>query len=131
MIYMPSYGMLSVRAVTANGALPVEGASVIVTERDGNKNRLIAYRETDRSGLSEDIKVETPDIELSQSPGNKTGYSICDIEVYATGFYTIIIKNTQVFPDNTSIQTVSMPPLPENADINKRTLTYSVSPQDL
>ena len=106
-----SYGTLRVRAYTASGALPIEGAVVRVMGA-GEDNRLIVFSSlTDRDGLSELMILPTPDKELSLSPGpSELPYSVYDLEISLDGYYTKRINGLTVFPGINSIQLINMIP---------------------
>ena len=104
-------GYLKVQTVEADGAFPVEGAVVIVTDSVGGN---IASLRTDRSGLTETISLFAPPASLSQSPENSTlPYSTYTIQISKEGFYPIEDYKVPVFAGITSIQRANMIPLSE------------------
>lgn len=107
-----SSGFLQAEVSTANRALPIKDASVIVTRKDGDKSELIALLTTDENGLTETIELPAPNIAYSESPDQtQKPFSNYQLAVYARGFYTIPQLNVPVFPTVKSIQPVSMIPL--------------------
>ncbi len=110
-----SYGKFGVRAFAANSAYPVENALVIVRSKkaDGTP-ATIAVLETDESGKTQTITLETPPKSLSLSPGSDIPpYSLYDVEITHPGFYSIITRDVQIYPDTTSILPINMLPLPD------------------
>ncbi len=110
-----SYGKFGVRAFAANSAYPVENALVIVRSKkaDGTP-ATIAVLETDESGKTQIITLETPPKSLSLSPGsNIPPYSLYDVEITHPGFYSIVTRDVQIYPDTTSILPINMLPLPD------------------
>lgn len=105
-------GYLRVQAVTADGAFPVEGAAVIVTDSDGGT---VASLRTDRSGLTETIPLFAPSASLSQAPenGGTLPYSTYTVEISKDGFYPVEDYSVPVFDGITSIQRANMIPLTE------------------
>lgn len=106
-----SSGTLRVRAYTAGGALPVEGAVVRVVG-SSEDNRLIAFSSlTDRDGLSELLILPAPSVDFSLTPDPaELPYSLYDLEVSVPGYYTKRIKGLTVFSGINSIQLVNMIP---------------------
>ena len=110
-----SYGKFGVRAFAANSAYPVENALVIVRSKkiDGTPVT-VAVLETDESGKTQIITLETPPKSLSLSPGSDIPpYSLYDVEITHPGFYSIITRDVQIYPDTTSILPINMLPLPD------------------
>lgn len=107
-----SSGFLQAEVSTANRALPIKDASVIVTRKDGDKSELIALLTTDENGLTETIELPAPNIAYSESPDQtQKPFSDYQLAVYARGFYTVPQLNVPIFPTVKSIQPVSMIPL--------------------
>lgn len=106
-----SNGTLRVRAYTAGGALPVEGAVIRVTGASED-NRLVAYSTiTDRDGLGELFTLPAPDVNYSLSPSPaEAPYALYDLEITADGYYTKTIRGISVFSGVNSIQLVNMIP---------------------
>lgn len=69
-----NYGTLQVRAVTARGALPVEGARIYISEDDpeNGKTGVIFSGRTNSAGLSEKISLPAPPPENSEVPAEMT-----------------------------------------------------------
>lgn len=110
-----SYGKFGVRAFAANSAYPVENALVIVRTKKGDGTPVtVAVLETDESGKTQVITLETPPKSLSLSPGSDIPpYSLYDVEITHPGFYSIITRDVQIYPDTTSILPINMLPLPD------------------
>ncbi|MBO5005808.1 MAG: hypothetical protein J6C89_00035 [Clostridia bacterium] len=110
-----SYGKFGVRAFAANSAYPVANALVIVRGKKANGTpTTIAVLETDESGKTQIITLETPPKSLSLSPGSDIPpYSLYDVEITHPGFYSIITRDVQIYPDTTSILPINMLPLPD------------------
>jgi hypothetical protein len=74
----------------------------------------VAVLETDESGKTQVITLETPPKSLSLSPGSDIPpYSLYDVEITHPGFYSIITRDVQIYPDTTSILPINMLPLPD------------------
>ena len=106
-----SYGTLVVRAYTAGGALPVEGAVVRVLGADED-NRMVGFSSlTDQDGLSEKFTLPAPSVEYSLAPNpSEAPYSVYDIEISKNGYFTKRIRGLTVFAGINSIQLIDMIP---------------------
>ena len=106
-----SSGTLRIRAYTASGALPVEGATVRVSGALED-NRLVAYSSiTDRNGLSDLFVRPAPAVDYSLSPNPaELPYSVYDLEISAPGYYSKRINGLTVFAGINSVQLINMIP---------------------
>ena len=106
-----SSGRLTVRAYTAGGALPVEGAVVRITGAT-EENRLVAYSLiTDRDGVTEMTELPAPGISYSLSPAPaEMPYALYDIEISAPGYYSERLNGVSIFSGISSVQPINMIP---------------------
>lgn len=106
-----SSGKLTVRAYTAGGALPVEGAVVRIMGAT-EENRLVAYSLiTDRDGVTEVTLLPAPSISYSLSPDPaEMPYALYDIEITAPGYYSERLNGVSVFSGISSVQPINMIP---------------------
>ena len=115
-----SYGRFGVRAFSAGAAIPVAGALVFVRgKRADGESYTVAVLETDESGKTQTILLETPPKSISLSPGGGTPYALYDVEVSHRDYYTVVTRDVQVYPDTTSILPVNMIPLPDTVGSEK------------
>ena len=128
---MKEYGTIVVQLYTAQGAIPVPDASVVISLVDGDATKLLAYRITDESGLTTPIEVETPPKELTTRTDDKRGYTNCNIQVSHAKYYNMMIRNVQVFSTFETLQQVEMIPLGEFTLPSDRQKTYEITPQNL
>lgn len=108
-------GRLVVNVRTADGSIPVPGAKVTVLSNGPGESQVLAVLNTDGSGSTPTITVETPERALSESPGNTIGYTSLIILVEKEGFVSDQFTGAAVFPGITTVQPVNMIPLPEFA----------------
>ena len=108
-----SVGFLIVSVNTANGALPVEGATVTVYGGNEAQSDVIYSLKTDESGRTEKVVLSTKSKELSTEPGNIAPFKCYNIEVSAPGYYDNNYINVPIFQGITSLQGVSLIPLSE------------------
>lgn len=110
-----NYGKLVVRVSAASGAVPVPGATVVVrSAENGSPVRVIGVLTTDESGLTESLSVATPPLSESLAPGGKQPFSEISAEISADGYLTSVNINIPIYPGITSIQPVSLIPLPDS-----------------
>ena len=103
-------GRLQVRAVTAGGALPVEGALVTVAGADPQNKDIRVTLLTDNVGKTEEISLPAPAAALSLSPGTRKPYAAYNITVERADFYVHQALNVPVFDRVVSIQTSELIP---------------------
>ena len=116
-------GYMIVRVTTARGAIPLEGATVIVSDylpEDVNERGNAIYTlTTNSSGLTDKFPLPAPPRELSQSPGNGKSYLTYNIAVTKDGYYQQNYINAPVFEGITSIQSADMIPLSDNGQTDR------------
>lgn len=118
-------GYLVVRVSTARGAIPVEGAEVIVRKSDLNDSDIIVSMISSNAGLTPHISLPAPPRALSESPGNIKPFSTYNIEVRADGYSMQHYNEVPIFDGITSYQNAILIPLPDN--INSDNSTYDSS----
>ena len=93
---------------TARSALPVQGASVLVTDPITGRNTRLT---TDQSGRTHVLCVTAPPLSWSQSPGNDgRPYNIYHADIRAEGYVPVRLTGIQVFAGQQSLQMVEMIP---------------------
>lgn len=107
-------GRLSVRVYTAAGAIPLEGAIVIIRDSPSAGGGIVVSLRTDRSGMTPTVTLPAPPKALAQQPGNVKPYCTYGIDVILPGYYTPVFENVPIYDGITSVQNVGMIPLPEN-----------------
>ncbi|MBQ6890422.1 MAG: hypothetical protein IJN53_05340 [Oscillospiraceae bacterium] len=108
---MSATGYLRLRAFTSQAEIPLQYVTVSVTDTQGNT---IAYRTTDRSGLVEQIPIQTPDLSAGTSP-NSGVLPFGRVNVYAhlDGYEQIDALDVQIFPGTVTNLNLQMIPLSE------------------
>ena len=112
------YGYIVVRASTARGAIPLEGALVEIYDysaefAEGRGDIIGVYR-TGASGLTEKIQLPAPARSLSMSPGNGASYSTYNIRVSKDGYAPTSYINVPIFEGITAVQSAELVPLSAN-----------------
>ena len=105
---MAGRGTFVAQISTANMTVPIEGASVTITEADTQVPQLISFQKTDMNGRTAPVGFDTPDISLSEAPGNPKPFAVINVQVDMTLYHTVLIKNVQVFPERESLQQVEV-----------------------
>ena len=127
---MATSGTLVTRTFTGRGELPVAGVTVSVVQRDPRgQMELLSVLVSDAVGGTVPIVIETPHLDLSQSPGNPVPYAVVDIWADRQGFELLVIEDVQIFPGVTSIQELPLIPRPE--DGGRGGESVEITPQDL
>ncbi len=107
-------GTLRVQVSLAKGAIPVEGATVLVSTVEETP-AVLAHLTTNQSGLTEQISLPAPSSDFSQIPDSGVRpYSVYNIKIQYPGYYTEEAINVPIFDKINSIQPVALIPLPEN-----------------
>ena len=110
-----NYGRLVIRVSAASGAVPISGATVIIRSSENTPPvTVLATVITDESGLTEPILVLTPPVSESLSPGGRQPFAEISTEVSAEGYFTSSNLNIPIYPGITSIQPVTLIPLPDS-----------------
>ncbi len=128
---MAQKGYLSTRIYTSRGSIPIEGASVTVIKNNGDRQNIIARRTTDRNGQIVLVTIDAPDSELSLSPGNEDVFAVVDVRIDKENFYTVIIKDVQIFGGQTTLVDTPLIPIIENEDFENRAEEFTETPQNL
>ena len=124
-------GFLGVSTFAAGRILPISGANVYVSQLEEQREVLLYSLVTDENGNTQIVSIESPDMSLSEQPGNIQPFSLVNVRVIKDGFFRTVIKDVQVFANRITIQNVDMVPLPENIDGVNTTNTFVVLPQNL
>lgn len=130
---MAQTGTLGVRVFASRAQLPVEGATVVITQKTGNgKNRVLSLQETDRNGSIRPITVTTPNVGESTSPnGRARPFARCDIWVEHEGYEVLVVEDVQIFPGQMSLQQVELNPLVRGEAWTERTEVRPIPAQTL
>ena len=127
---MSQTGTLVTRVFTSRGQLPVQDAFVsVVYHGDEANQRLLSVQNSDRSGNTMPITIDTPILADSQSPDQPTPFALCDLRVEHRGYQLLIIRNVQIFPGIVSVQ--DLPLIPLSNDGTPEISQVNITPQDL
>lgn len=129
-------GELQVNVTDSDNA-PIRDARVTISEPETaiNPNSLIERLETDVSGQTQIVDLNTPPLEYSLNENNENmPYANYNIQIEAPGYETENISNVEILPDSLSLQNVRMRRREgeqvENIDIDPHTL-YAEYPEKI
>jgi hypothetical protein len=103
-------GNLEIRVTSLIGFFPIKNA-VIKISYSNNPNEIIKTATTDESGLSSVFSLPSPKPLYSEEPSEEMPYSEYDIHVTAEGYEPVTVYGTEILPNVTAIQPISMTPL--------------------
>lgn len=114
-------GRLIFRVSTASGAIPLEGARIIIRDKgaegEPQRGNALGVLYSDRNGKTEVVALPTVPRGLSLSPRNGDApppFLCYDAEVTLAGYRTVNFICIPIFDGVTSVQPADMVPLPEN-----------------
>ena len=109
-------GGLQVRAFTADGAFPVEGATVRVYARQTPQPALCYLLQTDRDGLTPTVRLPGIPLQDTQAPGRTEGERLYEVWTEKEGYYSVQHRQIAVYNDTVTRQPVRMIPLPDDRE---------------
>lgn len=113
MIKPETDGGIRVHVFTARGAVPVAGATVIITREAGGETVLISVQQSDDCGDCPEVRVPAPP---STADEQFPAYYTYDIAVQADGYYRERSADVPVFEGVVSVQSFDLIPLPAGHD---------------
>ena len=131
---MAQTGTLSVRVFTSNAQLPIEGATVVVTQKNRNgKYDLLSVQATNSSGETQNIAISTPKAinSTSVAEAGTVPDSTCEVWAEAPGFAMLKVDGVQMFPDVVTVQRMELIPLEEGEDSLGRVDERNITAQNL
>lgn len=91
---------------------PIVGATVEIREENGDRSEApIASITTDENGLTPEIDLDAPSVDLSLEPSAIRPYTEYNIVVSAPGYEDIYIDGAEILADVTALQNIRMIPL--------------------
>ena len=104
---MNDFGWLLVRVSAARGALPVDGALVIVRDTAGTE---YARMYTDAGGETALLQLPTPALANSLSPEQADAYPVYELEISHPAYQTLQALPVQIFTGITSVLPIDLLP---------------------
>lgn len=103
-------GRLQINVTSTIGLIPVQDATVTISYT-GVPDVTIERLTTDSSGQTEEIDLPAPPLEYSLTPVEQQPYSEYNIQIEAPGYEPLMISGTEILPDVTAVQPVSLTPV--------------------
>ena len=103
-------GLLQVNVVNIQNNFPIQNARVTISYK-GDREFPVEQVTTNSSGQTEQVALPAPPLEYSLEPSDVRPYSEFNLLVEAEGFDPLAISGTEILPDATAIQPVSMTPV--------------------
>lgn len=103
-------GDLSIRVTSATGFLPINNATITIS-LTGAPDTVVETTSTDDSGISPTLSLPAPALNLSTSPSEEMPYAEYNISVTAPGYEPVMVSGTEILPDVTAVQPISMNPI--------------------
>lgn len=130
---MPDIGKLTFNVTSTIGLIPITDATITIRS-SGVTDSTIEELRTDNSGQSETIELPTPPFDYSQEPNSSQPYANYDITVTAPGYEPTVVNGTEVLPDVTAVQPITLTPIEtgtaeEDIVIPPHTLYYEYPPK--
>ena len=108
-------GRLLVNVTSASTNVPISNATVSISSMS-TPDSILEQTQTNSSGQTEDLELQTPPLEYSLEPGSPMPYAEYVIRVTAPGFEPFEVEGTEVLPDTTALQPIRMTPLAPGAE---------------
>ena len=105
-------GYIKARVFTANGAIPLPDATVLIESGEDRNDSISLELKTDENGETQTAEVPTPSKSAGDAPGETRPYAVYNIEAYLPGYYPYRATNIPVFGDTLTVQPIGLIPLP-------------------
>ena len=113
-------GFFRVNVTTADGALPIQGATVTVSSVGENgDNTILGVMKTDSAGVTRTMELPAPPLRESFDEDTGTAqraYFYYQVDVDAEGYYPERFVNVGLFPGVVTIQRAKLIPYPAGYD---------------
>ena len=107
-------GFLVVQVTTANTAIPLSGATVIISRDEPESADVLYQLRSGGDGRTERVELSAPPRIDSQRPSSEPPYTAYNIEVRMPQYQTALYRAVPIFDGITSMQQANLVPLPEN-----------------
>lgn len=121
----PAYsGNLTINVTSSQGLIPIDNAKIEISYTR-EPDTVVTTLTTNDSGQTDTVSLPAPNISYSTEPSEVKPYSEYNISITAPGYESVYISGTEILPDVTAVQPVSMTPIeleepdsPPEEDIN-------------
>lgn len=109
-------GFLQIRVFTARQAVPIQNAYVTISKKTSQGEALCWLALTNEDGVTDTFPLPTVSRDISQHPGQEPPFKEYNIQVDASGYYSVQNIGVPIYGGITGIQPVEMIPLPEQTE---------------
>lgn len=107
----PAYsGNLTINVTSTQGLIPIDNAKIEISYTR-EPDTVVTTLTTDDSGQTDTVSLPAPSINYSTEPSEVKPYSEYNISITAPGYESVYISGTEILPDVTAVQPVSMTPI--------------------
>ncbi len=120
-------GFLRVEVSAGGNAFPIEDALVVITEYVDGAEKVIRILVTNQDGRTDIIELPAPEEAVLTSNGSP--YSNYNAIIFHEGYYEVHNRNIPIFAGITSLQPVSLVPMPIYKEGREIMTFYDQEPQ--
>lgn len=106
-------GNLSIQISSSLGYIPVQNATISIS-LTGDPDSVVERVTSNESGLSPTVTLPAPNPAYSAEPSEQQPYAEYNLSIEAPGYEPTVISGTEILPNVTAVQPVSLTPLAEN-----------------
>lgn len=122
-------GLLTVQVYTADQAIPITGANVLITKNTETGEEIVKVTTTGRDGKTVPVALSAPPFENSLTPDNTLAkFYNYNIRVDYPGYYTMENLDVPIFEGQTAIQPFALIPLPLGEEQGKKISVVETEP---
>ena len=107
-------GYLAVQVTTGNSAIPLQGATVTVSQKQEGDTVLLYELKTGRDGKAPQVALPAPSRSDSQRAATAPPYAAYHIAVTLPGYLAAEYNEVPIFDGIIAMQQADLVPLPEN-----------------
>ena len=107
---LPYTGNLTIHVTSTQGLIPIQNATITIS-LTGDPESVVETVTTDNSGQTQSIALPAPSLSYSAEPNQPMPYAEYNVTVNAPGYEPVTVSGTEVLPDVTAVQPISMRPL--------------------
>lgn len=104
----PNFGTLLFQVTGGQGAVPIAGATVVISKALPNGHTLSVTTTTDESGKTSEFSLPAPDRDKSQTPGGTDVFAVYDALISAPGTVSVMVQDIPIFDGVTTIQPIDL-----------------------
>lgn len=111
-------GELKVQVHSGENETPISNATIEISST-GTPDQILEEISTGENGQTEEIRLETPPVEYSLTPGSQQPYSEYNLTISAPGFETEVVSGVELLEGIVAIQDINLRPQTEEGASDK------------